>query len=361
MSKKYNFSAGPAMLPAAVMAQVQKDLCNFQGMGVGLMEISHRSSTFLDFAQEFTTVLRELLQIPENYHTLFLQGGARGQFSAIPQNLLPADGLAQYLISGFWSASAAEEAQQFVQVKRHDVKEQNAQGQWFINTPESLTTDAAYVHLCSNETIEGLRFHALPKTDKPLIADMSSCLLSEPINVSDYGLIYACAQKNIGPAGLTLVIVRDDLLDMHPQKNVPSILDYEVQAKTQSLYNTPATFSWYVAGEVFKWIKAQGGLAVMAEMNQKKSAYLYDYLDQSDFYVNTIAPCSRSRMNIPFQLKDTALDAPFLKEAEQAGLLFLKGHRVVGGMRASLYNAMPFDGVKALVDFMDRFASQQPR
>ena len=204
-----------------------------------------------------------------------------------------------------------------------------------------------------------MRLDKLPQTDVPLIADMSSCLLSEPVNVSDYGLIYACAQKNIGPAGLTLVIVRDDLLERNTQQGLPRILNYKLQAETQSMYNTPPTFAWYVAGEVFKWIKAEGGLTAMAELNQQKSAYLYDYLDQSDFYCNTVAANSRSRMNIPFHLKRVELEAQFLQAAQDAGLLFLKGHRVVGGMRASLYNAMPFEGVKALVEFMDNFANQQ--
>ncbi len=360
MSQVFNFSAGPAMLPEAVLRKVQENLLNFNGLGVSVMEISHRSPAFLAVAKETQDCLRTLLAIPDHYHILFLQGGARGQFAAVPQNLAKSEQSTHYLCSGYWSACAAQEAKRFTRVQQQALQQHNARGELFLRTPDPILNNPAYVHLCSNETIDGIRMTTLPQTQSPLVADMSSCLLSETIDICQYGLIYACAQKNIGPAGLTLVIIRDELLNRETQL-MPDIFNYQCQAQAGSMYNTPSTFAWYVTLEVCRWILAQGGLSAMAADNEKKSAYLYDYLDQSNFYTNTIAKENRSRVNVPFHLPTPALEPAFLQQATQAGLLFLQGHRAVGGMRASLYNAMPFSGVQALVDFLEQFASKSKK
>lgn len=347
----YNFCAGPAMLPTAVMRKAQQEFCDYQGLGVSVMELSHRSAEYMAVAEKAEQDLRELMAIPDNYAVLFMHGGARGQFSAIPLNLL-GQGKALYLETGQWSVAAAEEAQKFGQIDRVDLRCDNDTLD-LSRIPE--TRDYAYVHYCPNETVDGVALFDVPEVDAPLVADLSSCILGRELDVSRFALLYAGAQKNIGPAGLTLVIVRRDLLGQADPK-CPAILDYALTAQHDSMYNTPPTFAWYLAGEVFQWLKQQGGVAVMAERNRAKAKKLYDFIDGSRFYQNRVAVRYRSEMNVTFQLHDAQLDQRFLAEAEACGLKALKGHRLVGGMRASIYNAMPEAGVDALVHFMDEFA-----
>lgn len=354
----FNFSAGPAGLPPAVMQQAQAELIDWNGQGVSVMEISHRSKPFIKVAEEAEQDLRDLLNIPSNYKVLFCQGGARAQFAAIPLNLLGDAKKATYIDAGYWAESAIAEAQKYcetdVVVARHEKEGKTAvipASEW------KIAEDSAYVHFCPNETIDGIEINDLPVTDKPIVADMSSTILSREIDVSKYGVIYAGAQKNIGPAGICIAIVRDDLLGLASDL-LPNVLNYKVLAEKDSMYNTPPTFAWYLSGLVFKWLKAQGGVPAIEKLNREKAAILYDYIDQSDFYINNIHPNNRSLMNVPFQLQKPELDAKFLELAEARGLLALKGHRVVGGMRASIYNAMPVEGVQALVDFMQEFAAQ---
>lgn len=353
----YNFSAGPAMLPVEVMKEAQAQFRNFNDMGVSVMELSHRSSEYIAVAKEAEQDLRDLLQVPDNYKILFLQGGGRGQFSALAMNLMGKNPNADYIVTGQWSKSAIAEAEKIGKVRVLNGFEGNDS-----TTPLArhwdLDPNAAYVHYCVNETVEGVEYPFIPDTgDVPLIADMSSTILSRPLDVSKFGLIYAGAQKNIGPSGLAVVIVRDDLLDQAcPQ--TPIVMDYAAMAKADSMVNTPPTYAWYLAGLVFKWLKRQGGLEVMGERNKAKAELLYNYVDNSDFYSNSVHPDARSWMNIPFQLNDDSLNEAFLSQAQAAGLTTLKGHRSVGGMRASIYNAMPIEGVQALVDFMDVFAKQ---
>lgn len=357
MNQVFNFSAGPAMIPVEVLRRAEQELCNWHGLGTSVMEISHRSKEFIEVAKESEQDLRELLSIPDNYKVLFCHGGARAQFAAVPLNLLGAGASADYIDGGYWAHSAISEAQKYCDPKVIDVKTRldglralKPMGEW------NLSADSAYVHYCPNETIDGLAIDELPDFgDKVVVADYSSTILSRPLDVSRFGVIYAGAQKNIGPAGLTLVIVRDDLLG-RARRELPSVLDYKVLAENDSMFNTPPTFAWYLSGLVFKWLKAQGGLIEMDKRNQAKAGTLYHYIDQSDFYRNDVAPANRSRMNVPFLMADAALDKLFLDESAAAGLHALKGHRVVGGMRASLYNAMPLAGVEALVSFMDGFA-----
>ncbi|WP_028115484.1 3-phosphoserine/phosphohydroxythreonine transaminase [Ferrimonas senticii] len=346
----YNFCAGPAMLPTEVLAQVQQTLTNFDGLGVSVMEISHRSPEFMAVAEEAEQNLRDLMQIPANYAVLFMHGGARGQFAAIPQNLL--HGKALYLETGQWSVAAAEEAQKFGQIERRDLRDGNG------GLDLSLIGDSAgfdYIHYCPNETVDGVAMFEVPEVQSPLVADISSCILGREFDVSKFALLYAGAQKNVGPAGLTLVVVRRDLLGQ-AAKSTPAILDYQLTQDNDSMYNTPPTFAWYLSGEVFKWLKQRGGVADMAAVNRDKADLLYRYIDDSSFYHNGVAKAFRSEMNVTFQLRDPELNHRFLTEAESQGLLALKGHRIVGGMRASLYNAMPRSGVEALVAFMDHFA-----
>ncbi len=354
MTRVFNFSAGPAMLPEAVMRQAAEEMLDWHGTGMSVMEMSHRGKAYVSIAEKAEADLRELLQIPDNYKVLFLQGGATGQFSAIPMNLLRGARRADYVYPGQWSKKAIAEAKKFCDVNvaasgEPDMMHIPAQSQW------QLSDDAAYVHFTPNETISGVEFHWLPDVgDKPLVADMSSTLLSRPIDVSRYGLIYAGAQKNIGPAGVTLVIVREDLLgEAMPQ--TPTVWDYKQQADADSMLNTPATYPLYIAGLVFQWLKDLGGLEAMAEINHRKAQKLYDAIDGSGFYSNPVDPQARSWMNVPFVLADDSLDKTFLEEAEAAGLTTLKGHRSVGGMRASIYNAMPEAGVDRLVEFMADF------
>lgn len=356
MTQIYNFSAGPAVLPKEVLQQASNEMLDWHGSGMSVMEMSHRGKEFISIANEAEADLRELMNIPANYKVLFLQGGAHAQFSMIPMNLLRGKDTADYLDTGIWAQKAIEEAARYCKVnvvasgKDHQYFRVPQQSQWKLNP------DAAYVHYTSNETIGGLEVFWMPQTGHvPLVVDMSSHILSRPVDVSQFGLIYAGAQKNIGPAGLTIVIVREDLIGQ-TIAGTPTMFDYKVHADNGSMYNTPPTYGIYMAGLVFKWLKAKGGLAAVEKLNIEKAALLYDYLDSSDFYNSPIAEENRSRMNVPFTLKDSALDAEFLKQAEANGLLQLKGHRLLGGMRASIYNAMPIEGVQALVAFMQDFA-----
>ncbi|MBD8512541.1 3-phosphoserine/phosphohydroxythreonine transaminase [Photobacterium sp. CAU 1568] len=355
MDKVYNFCAGPAMMPAEVLVKAQQELVNWNGLGTSVMEISHRSKDFIAVAEQSERDLRDLLAIPDNYHVLFCHGGARAQFAAVPMNLLGDATTADYIDGGYWAQSAVDEAQKYCQPNVIDITcERDGKKAVLPASDWALTEQAAYVHFCPNETIDGIEIRDLPQTDKPIVADMSSTILSRKIDVSQYGVIYAGAQKNIGPAGLTIVIVRDDLLGL-AKDILPSILDYKVLAEKESMFNTPPTFAWYLAGEVFKWLKAIGGVEVMQARNEAKAKLLYDFIDQSDFYRNEVHQANRSLMNVPFQLKNAELDKAFLQQADAAGLKALAGHRVVGGMRASIYNAMPIEGVQALVDFMAVF------
>lgn len=355
MSRIFNFSAGPAMLPTSVLQRAQVEMLEWNNAGCSVMEMSHRGKDFMGIAQQAQDDLREIMAIPDNYEVLFLQGGASQQFSAIPINLLNGARTADYVNTGQWSKKAIKEAGRFCDVNVVASSEDDG----FTTIPPvadwKLNDNAAYVHYTPNETIGGLEFHSIPEVgDKPLVADMSSTILSRPIDVSRYGLIYAGAQKNIGPAGLTLVIVREDLMG-HSIPGMPSLMDYQAQADAGSMLNTPPTYAWYLAGLVFQWIKEQGGLSAMAEINERKAGKLYSAIDASDFYANPVEVQSRSWMNVPFTLADSALDGAFLEQAKAADLHTLKGHRSVGGMRASIYNAMPEEGVDALVSFMAEF------
>jgi phosphoserine aminotransferase len=355
MSRIFNFSAGPAVLPEEVLSRAGDEMLDWRGTGMCVMEMSHRGKEFMSIAAEAEKDLRELLAIPANYKVLFLQGGATLQFAQIPMNLLAGKGKADYVVTGEWSKKAVKEAQIYCDVHVAASSEDKA----FTYAPMNwnVRPDAAYVHYCSNETIGGVEYHAIPEAEIPLVADASSHILSRPLDVSKFGLIYAGAQKNIGPAGLTIVIVREDLTGK-AQKGTPSVMDYKQQAAADSMLNTPATYAMYIAGLVFKWLKAQGGLAAIEKHNITKSQILYDYLDRSPFYRNSVDKKDRSRMNVPFTLKDAALDDAFLKGAEKLGMVQLKGHRSVGGMRASIYNAMPLAGVQQLVAYMKEFEAK---
>ena len=355
MARVHNFSAGPAALPPAVLEQVRDELLDWHASGVSVMEMSHRGKEFMSIAEKAEADLRSLLSVPENYRVLFLQGGATAQFSMVPINLLRGAERADYFYTGNWSKKAIAEAKRFCQV--NIVASGEASGFNDVPAPQQWQLDpkAAYVHYTPNETIQGVEFHEVPEVgDRPLVGDFSSTLLSRPLDVSRFGVIYAGAQKNIGPAGLTVVIVREDLLGQ-PLAGMPVVFDYSVQAEAGSMYNTPPAFAWYVAGLVFDWLKRQGGLAAMAEHNRAKAQRLYEAIDASDFYRNPVSGRARSWMNVPFVLAEPSLDARFLSEAKEAGMIGLKGHRSVGGMRASLYNAVPMASVEALVDFMRDF------
>ncbi|MBN1378405.1 MAG: 3-phosphoserine/phosphohydroxythreonine transaminase [Gammaproteobacteria bacterium] len=359
MSRVYNFSAGPAMLPEDVLKKAQQEMLDWNGKGASIMEVSHRGKEFMSVAEQAESDLRELLAIPANYRVLFLQGGATMQFAMVPVNLLRGKKTADYINTGAWSKKAISEAKLYCDVNMAATAEATK----FSTIPDfkswQLNPEAAYVHYTPNETIGGVEFHWLPETgDVPLVADMSSTILSRPIDVSKYGVIYAGAQKNIGPAGLTIVIVREDLIG-NTVAPCPTLFDYKVQAEAGSMSNTPATYSWYIAGLVFKWLKEKGGLKGMAEINQRKAEKLYAAIDSSSFYQNPVEVKSRSWMNVPFTLANPDLDAEFLKLAAENGLTTLKGHRSVGGMRASIYNAMPEKGVDALIAFMQEFERKQ--
>ncbi len=358
MARVINFSAGPAVLPLDVLQQAQSELVDWQGLGMSVMEISHRSKAFIKAAEQAEADLRELMQIPDDYSVLFLQGGATTHFALIPLNLSSADQASDYLVTGSWSKKASKEAGV---IRKVGVVDDGASSN-YMDVPErknwKLNSDAAYFHYCANETISGLEMHTPPDVGAvPLVADMSSTILSRPIDVQKFGMIYAGAQKNIGPSGIVILIVRKDLLERSPA-GLPPILKYSAHAAEGSMLNTPPTFAWYFAGLVFAWLKRQGGLAKMAELNQRKAECLYRAIDESGYYKNPVAKPYRSWMNVPFTLPREDLDAEFLKQAERAGLTNLKGHRSVGGMRASIYNAMTEDGVIALVDFMADFATK---
>jgi len=357
MAPVYNFSAGPAALPADVMRQAKDEFLDVNGTGLSAMEMSHRSKAFMAIAGQAESDLRELLSIPSNYKVLFLQGGATLQFGMVPLNLLGDKKGADYFRTGHWSAKAVEDAKRICNVNLAADTADSYQSlpdasQW------RLDPDAAYVHYTPNETIHGVEFHDIPDVGNlPLVADMSSSILSRSMDISKFGLIYAGAQKNIGPAGLTVVIVREDLMRGIPA-GLPSMLDYAVHAKADSMFNTPPTYAWYLAGLVFQWLKKQGGVAAIEEVNIRKAQKLYRFIDESPFYANPVAPENRSRMNVPFTLADDALNKAFLAEAENAGLKNLEGHRAVGGMRASIYNAIPESGVDTLIDFMKSFEAR---
>jgi phosphoserine aminotransferase len=353
MPRVFNFSAGPAVLPALVLEQIRADIPDWHG-GMSVMEVSHRSKEFIAVAETAERDLRDLLSISDDYSVLFAQGGATLQFAMVPLNLAARADTVDYIQTGTWSKKAIGEARRFCNVNvAADSSDSN-----FAHIPPQdswqLSGNAAYLHYTPNETIGGVEFHFVPEADAPLVADMSSTILSRPIDVSRFGVIYAGAQKNIAPAGITVVIVRKDLLSL-VRENVPSQLTYSVYAESGSMINTPPTFAWYVAGLVFKHLKAEGGLAAVADRNARKAAKLYAAIDSSDFYSNPVRPDCRSWMNLPFVLGDSSLDAKFLTEADTAGLKNLKGHRSVGGMRASLYNAMPEEGVDRLIEFMQDF------
>ncbi len=355
MSRVFNFSAGPAALPAEVLKQASEEMLDWHGSGMSVMEMSHRGKEFMSIATQAEADVRELMGIPDNYKVLFLQGGASSQFAMVPLNLLRGRAATDYINTGSWSKKAIAEAKRFCSVNIAASTEESR----FTTVPEAealgLGSDAAYVHYTPNETIQGVEFPYIPDTgDVPLVADMSSTILSRPMDVSRYGVIYAGAQKNIGPAGLTLAIVRDDLIG-NPAAGTPAMFDYQTHVGAGSMYNTPPTYGWYLAGLVFQWLKRNGGLTAMAEINERKAKALYDAIDASGFYANPVQPHCRSWMNVPFTLADAELDASFLSGAKDAGLVTLKGHRSVGGMRASIYNAMPEEGVKALIDFMSEF------
>ncbi len=354
-SRIFNFGAGPAAMPVEVLEKAKWELVNWHDAGMSVMEMSHRGREFVSIAAQAEADLRKLAAIPPHYKVLFLQGGATLQFAAVPMNLLRGRARADYVNTGEWSKKAIAEAKKFCEVN----VAASAEDRNFSYVPKQsawkLSKDAAYVHICSNETIGGVEFHWTPDTGEvPLVADMSSHILSRPLDVTRYGCIYAGAQKNIGPAGLVVVIVREDLIG-HALADTPNVLDYKRQSEAESMLNTPPTFSVYLAGLTFKWLLERGGLAAVERTNVRKAQLLYDYLDSQDFYSNPVAKEDRSRMNVPFRLRDDELDATFLAEAEARGLSQLKGHRSVGGMRASIYNAMPLEGVEALVAFMEEF------
>ena len=354
MSRVYNFSAGPAALPLDVLEQIRADIPDWQGSGMSVMEVSHRGKDFVELAARSEANLRELLAIPDDYAVLFTQGGATLQMSMAPMNLAAPGAVADYVVTGSWGKKAAGEAGKFTAVNvAADASDRN----FTYIPPESdwqRNENAAYLHYTPNETIAGVEFHFVPGGDVPLVADMSSTILSRPVDVSKFGVIYAGAQKNIGPAGITVVIVRRDLLERADDK-LPHLMTWRSYAESDSMTNTPPTCAWYVADLVFQWLMGQGGLEAMAEVNQRKSAKLYDAIDQSSFFSNPVAQDARSWMNVPFILADSSLDARFLEESHAAGLTNLKGHRSVGGMRASIYNAVPEAAVDALIEFMSEF------
>ncbi len=357
MARKYNFCAGPAALPEVVLEQARDELLDWQGAGLSVMEMSHRSPEIVGIYERAEQDLRELLAVPDNYKVLFLQGGASTQFGAVPLNLTQGEAVADYVNTGQWSKKAIAEGKRYLDVN----VAASAEDTNFSTIPAreswQLSEGAAYLHYTPNETIGGVEFFWTPEADAPLVVDMSSTILSRPINVADYGVIYAGAQKNIGPAGLTLVIVRDDLLGRaHPL--CPAMLNWQVAADAESMYNTPPTYALYLAGLVFQWLKAQGGLAAMETLNRRKAEKLYGFIDDSAFYANPVELPSRSLMNVPFTLANADLDKAFVAESEAAGLLNLKGHRSVGGMRASIYNAVPETAVDALISFMRDFETR---
>lgn len=358
MGRVYNFSAGPAVLPEEVLREAAEEMLDYRGTGMSVMEMSHRSKAFQTIIDEAEADLRELMNIPDNYKVLFLQGGASQQFAMIPMNLMK-NHVADYIVTGQWAKKAAEEAEKYGTVNRIA----SSADKTFSYIPDCsdlpVSENADYVYICENNTIYGTKFKELPDTKgKTLVADVSSCFLSEPVDVTKYGVIYGGVQKNIGPAGVVIVIIREDLITEDVLPGTPTMLKYQTHAKAGSLYNTPPAYGIYICGKVFKWIKKMGGLTAMRERNEKKAKLLYDFLDSSSLFRGTVEPKDRSLMNVPFVTGDETLDAKFVKEAKEAGLENLKGHRTVGGMRASIYNAMPYEGVEALVEFMRKFEEE---
>lgn len=357
MTRAYNFCAGPAALPLAVLEQAQSEITNWHGRGLSVMEMSHRGADYQSIAKKAEQDLRDLLKVPSNYKILFMQGGASSQFSMIPMNLMRG-GTADYIVTGQWSKKAVKEAQRYGKVNIAYSSEDSNFDRAPSQSDLKLTEGASYVHYCANETIGGVAFDSIPETNGvPIVADYSSCILSEPLDVSKFGMIYAGAQKNIGPAGLVIVIIREDLIG-HAHPHTPTMMDYKICADADSMYNTPPTYSWYLAGLVFQWLKDQGGLEAMKKVNDAKAEKLYNYIDNSGFYANPVAKNNRSKMNVPFTLANSDLDKQFLAESEAAGLLYLAGHRSVGGMRASIYNAVTQEAVDALISFMQEFAEK---
>ena len=358
MSRVYNFPAGPAVLPEEVLREAAAEMLDYNGTGMSVMEMSHRSKAFEEIIQTAEADIRELMNIPDNYKVLFLQGGASQQFAMIPMNLMK-NGVADYIITGQWAKKAYQEAQKYGKAN----KIASSEDKTFSYIPDCydlpISEDADYVYICENNTIYGTKYKELPNTKgKTLVADVSSCFLSEPVDVTKYGVIYGGVQKNVGPAGVVIVIIREDLITEDVLPGTPTMLQYKTHADAKSLYNTPPAYGIYICGKVFKWLKKQGGLAAMKEKNEKKAKLLYDYLDQSKLFKGTVVSKDRSLMNVPFVTGDKELDAKFVKEAKEAGLENLKGHRTVGGMRASIYNAMPYEGVEALVEFMKKFEEE---
>ncbi|MCI9516197.1 MAG: 3-phosphoserine/phosphohydroxythreonine transaminase [Lachnospiraceae bacterium] len=358
MSRVYNFSAGPAVLPEEVLREAAEEMMDYKGSGMSVMEMSHRSQVFDDIIKEAEQDLRDLMNIPDNYKVLFLQGGASQQFAMIPMNLMK-NKVADYIVTGQWAKKAYQEAQKYGKAN----KIASSEDKTFSYIPDCsdlpISEDADYVYICENNTIYGTKFKKLPNTKgKLLVSDISSCFLSEPVDVAKYGILYGGVQKNIGPAGMVIAIVREDLITEDVLPGTPTMLTYKTHADAESLYNTPNCYCIYMCGKVFKWLKNMGGLEAMKERNEKKAAILYDFLDQSKMFHGTVVKEDRSLMNVPFVTGDKELDAKFVKEAKEAGLENLKGHRSVGGMRASIYNAMPIEGVEKLVEFMKKFEEE---
>lgn len=358
MSRVYNFSAGPAVLPEEVLKEAAEEMLDYNGSGMSVMEMSHRSKVFDEIIQTAEADLRDLLKIPDNYKVLFLQGGASQQFAMIPMNLMK-NRVADYIVTGQWAKKAWQEAQKYGTAN----KIASSEDKTFSYIPDCsdlpISPDADYVYICENNTIYGTKYKTLPNTKgKILVSDVSSCFLSEPMDIEKYGIVYGGVQKNVGPAGLVIAIIREDLITEDVLPGTPTMLTYKTHADANSLYNTPNCYGIYICGKVFKWLKKQGGLEAMKERNEKKAKVLYDYLDSSKLFKGTVEPASRSLMNVPFVTGDKELDAKFVKEAEAAGLVNLKGLRTVGGMRASIYNAMPIEGVEALVEFMKKFEKE---
>ena len=358
MSRVYNFSAGPAVLPEEVLKEAAAEMLDYKGTGMSVMEMSHRSKAYQAIIDEAEADLRDLMNIPNNYKVLFLQGGASQQFAAVPMNLMK-NGVADYIITGAWAKKAYQEAKMYG--KANAIA--SSADKTFSYIPDCsdlpISEDADYVYICENNTIYGTKFHQLPNTKgKDLVSDVSSCFLSEPVDVTQYGMLYGGVQKNIGPAGVVIAIIREDLIREDVLPGTPTMLRYKTHADNGSMYNTPPAYGIYICGKVFKWLKKMGGLAAMKAHNEKKAAILYDYLDGSSMFHGTVEKKDRSLMNVPFVTSNAELDAKFVKEAEAAGLVNLKGHRSVGGMRASIYNAMPIAGVEALVAFMQKFEQE---
>ena len=356
----YNFSAGPSMLPLEVLERAKSEMTEYAQSGMSVMEMSHRSKDFEEIINSAEALVRELMNVPDNYKVLFLQGGASSQFAMIPLNLGVKNKKADFIITGQWAKKAAAEAEKFIEVNRVASSADKTFSYIPKTTAADFSKDADYVHICYNNTIYGTRFTKLPDCSVPLVADISSCVMSEVIDVSKFGLLFAGAQKNLGPAGVTLVIVREDLLG-NAAENTPTMFDYAIHAKNGSMYNTPPTYAIYILKLVLEWVKEKGGVAALQKINEKKAKMLYDYLDSSELFKGTVVPEDRSLMNVPFVTGDEELDAKFVKEAKEAGLVNLKGHRTVGGMRASIYNAMPIEGIEKLIDFMKKFEAENKK